>query len=919
MGKIIEILKNDKFNKIYTQVNRYCSYILKDYVDEIRDFVKKHILSPYNTKNFYDSVWGTIEINQGEILILDSPIIQRLRHIKQLGLVHLLYASADYSRFSHTLGVIHTSDMMQRQIERELTKKEIKTDKDVNQIVRLAAIFHDVGHMFCSHASERFFQNSQDFCLSKEIEAVHKQFKNELSIKPSLSELLSVSIVMSESVGELLELVKDGLNGLNIQQINKATLIEKICCLILGYPYSEKMLPYSQIISGQIDADKIDYLKRDSHSTGVPAAVDMSRIFQKLRVVESDEKFSMKSTNDEDVDKRYTIAIAPAAVNTIDQLVISRYMMFENVYFHQKTLTAETLLRHSLYCICKSTEGLFDDFYNILSLLDNDIINEGFDSIVKSKIKSFKIKDEKLYNKSCKILKYLANRKLYKRCVAFTKENLIDVGQKGCDFYRKVFVDNNISEQSNFISLVEKRIKKCKELLSNTDYMSSYETEVLFVIPPSIPNAQINSNIAIAGKNNICRDKVFESDNWLKSRTTGKPQNYLVTVSDDRYISYIATEYVLFVDYGLIIKDPVIYDNNEIKYINEIKAILGENGFYNDAYAISYSAEMDRHNRDIENLVKNDWDKYELVSFENNSSYSIDVHYLQTYIKQFYMFEKDIGSFSTFVKECIEMLKKVKLINQTQIYNSLKNNVSKILKKENALLDNILICNIGNLQDSSAQIAYQFNRINNYFESQIKVRDLDKALTNCSDNQVILFIDDAFYSGKQIISIFESYMGKPIDQRETQEIHVDELSEDKKEKLRKSKLYFSFVMYNKNNELNFKEKMKEIGISNVEIVSDEDFPVKFFGNCHDESKEVLMKYFQKAGELLLENKAMSDNGKYKKNWDIERIKESALGYNDAQQLVVYAWNTPTYTLTALWARGKIDGYDWVPLFPRIDK
>lgn len=196
MGKVLEILKNDKCNKIYLQVNRYCSYVLKDYLEEIRQFVKKRILSPNNTKNFYDSVWGTIEINQGEILIIDSPIIQRLRHIKQLGLVHLLYASADYSRFSHTLGVIHTSDMMQHQIERELLRKEISTDKDVNQIVRLAAIFHDVGHMFCSHASERFFQNSQDFHLIKEIEEIHKQFKTQLSIKPSLSELLSVFIVV---------------------------------------------------------------------------------------------------------------------------------------------------------------------------------------------------------------------------------------------------------------------------------------------------------------------------------------------------------------------------------------------------------------------------------------------------------------------------------------------------------------------------------------------------------------------------------------------------------------------------------------------------------------------------------------------------------------------------------------------------
>ena len=149
--------------------------------------------------------------------------------------------------------------------------------------------------------------------------------------------------MQSSSIDQLLSMVEPGLEKLDYNNGKKNEVIEKICCFILGFPYSERMLPYSQIISGQIDSDKLDYLKRDSHATGVPAAVDMSRVFQKLRVVETKKAFEMKSTSNEDMDTRYTIAIAPAAINTVDQLIISRYMMFENVYFHQKTLTAEEL------------------------------------------------------------------------------------------------------------------------------------------------------------------------------------------------------------------------------------------------------------------------------------------------------------------------------------------------------------------------------------------------------------------------------------------------------------------------------------------------------------------------------------------------------------------------------------------------
>ena len=105
-------------------------------------------------------VFAIIDIALKESFRRDSPILQRLREIKQLGLADLLYSSANHTRFSHTLGVLQTASSMWKQIERELGKKGAVIDNDTEQIIRLASIFHDCGHMFCSHASERFFQGS---------------------------------------------------------------------------------------------------------------------------------------------------------------------------------------------------------------------------------------------------------------------------------------------------------------------------------------------------------------------------------------------------------------------------------------------------------------------------------------------------------------------------------------------------------------------------------------------------------------------------------------------------------------------------------------------------------------------------------------------------------------------------------------
>lgn len=386
MGKVLEVLTGRdscaELDKLREELNEFANLILEDYLDQTKRYCQRHSLSPNNTKNFYDSVWGTIEINEGEIFVLNSPVLQRLRDIKQLGLADLLYSSANHTRFSHTLGVLQTASSMWKQIERELQKKGVTADKDIEQIIRLAAIFHDCGHMFCSHASERFFQNDISFSRHSEIEKVRNHFKKKLQIKPSLTEIISVLIVCSEGVHNLLSILDNGFQNLEYNNNNQNIIKEKICCLILGFPYSKKTIPFAQIISGQIDSDKLDYLKRDSHSTGVPVAVDMSRVFQKLRMVQTKQEYQMLSEAQEDAPQIYKLGIAPAAINTIDQLIISRYMMFENIYFHQKVLTAEEMLRYALRKLDKSTSGLFESFFTIMQLKDAMVVNAHFEKAV---------------------------------------------------------------------------------------------------------------------------------------------------------------------------------------------------------------------------------------------------------------------------------------------------------------------------------------------------------------------------------------------------------------------------------------------------------------------------------------------------------------------------------------------------------
>ena len=103
MGRVIDLLQRNEFEWIRVQIESYVSQNMEPYLDECEQKCNNTRLTPTHTKNFYDSVWGTIEINEGEIFILDSPILQRLRNIKQLGLADVLYSSATHIRFSQKL------------------------------------------------------------------------------------------------------------------------------------------------------------------------------------------------------------------------------------------------------------------------------------------------------------------------------------------------------------------------------------------------------------------------------------------------------------------------------------------------------------------------------------------------------------------------------------------------------------------------------------------------------------------------------------------------------------------------------------------------------------------------------------------------------------------------------------------------
>lgn len=254
-----------------------------------------------------DSIYGFISFNDLEKAIISHPAFQRLRRIRQLALTEMVYPGATHTRFEHSLGVMHLATLMYDTIINNDKNKEILKErfgyyknedfeKD-RELIRLAALLHDVGHAPFSHASEEIMpKNNQTGKLYK-----HEDY--------------TVSII-KECLRETIENHPANKNRISAEEV--AALIEGNVN-ILG-----KRSLWKVLISSQLDADRGDYLLRDSYNIGVKYGVyDYARLINTLALGIEYE------SND------VVLGVDEGGWHTAESLVIARYQMFAQVYFHK--------------------------------------------------------------------------------------------------------------------------------------------------------------------------------------------------------------------------------------------------------------------------------------------------------------------------------------------------------------------------------------------------------------------------------------------------------------------------------------------------------------------------------------------------------------------------------------------------------
>ena len=275
--------------------------------------------------SIHDPIHGTIEVCKGEIKLIDSRPFQRLRFIKQLGFADMAFPGATHSRYAHSLGAMQMATCIIDRVLPALAMSKTQQQR-MRQMVRLAVLFHDLGHPPLSHVSERVMPQVGSLKMpawlaagqNPDDRATHEDYTIKLLVDSELTSLIDTHFS------------DQGISGAIL-----AALVAGRCGPLPADTFmfdGRNMLPLlSQIVSSEMDADRMDYLRRDAYCCGVSYGnFDHLWLTQNMTAVPFEDSL--------------VLALQHKAIWAFENFLLARYHMFLAVYYHHTPICFDHLL-----------------------------------------------------------------------------------------------------------------------------------------------------------------------------------------------------------------------------------------------------------------------------------------------------------------------------------------------------------------------------------------------------------------------------------------------------------------------------------------------------------------------------------------------------------------------------------------------
>lgn len=847
-------------------------------------------------KEFNDPIWGTVGLQPEEVVVLDSPLLQRLRRIRQLGVVHLVYTSANHSRFEHSIGVCHQVGRIVDSITAHADGVGAEVESDERRLLRLTALCHDIGHGCLSHVIENALKND------RETRAIVKTFMIEqaLDSTPHLSEIAAYYMIQSEGFRALIE------QACRIAKIHApAEITSHMSHIVIGKPVSDEFPLLHELISGPFDADKLDYMPRDAMMTGVPVVTDIGRLIQKVRAVRIDTDHLPESLKKqvEPVSKGHlVVGLAQSGGSTLDEVAVGRSLMFDKVYRHHKVRAAEAMVTAIVDAIgtriCEDLPILplhiFDD--EMLNLDDGEgVLGEGAAT------------DEG--EVGVDVGRRLAARDLFVRAFAFS-QHLPEDPYRGEEAHRQAMDKlmrgaSKADTRLHLVARIAQYVDKMVELgaVQLPAPMVGNVSRYVWVDPPASghPDAKPDPSraymIGADGKAREVKQVNAEQRGWVDAYTNTHDVGYIFTPKELAVPVAIASRIACFELYDLRVPGSwTLLTKLWSGEITRLETALAEAGFF-DGLAPTLRPLTSRMRKgDVNGRLEE-----VAVRLASVQGPSIDPSELKDSTMSADRVRDWVRQFGPdYEASALTVLENLKVLGRSETNAAL---ASFLASETGARFRGGAVVPIGQPKDGSSVVGYHAEDAARDFGCSVLT--LDQA---ASRDLPIVFVDDFIGRGSSTISILEDMLGAVA----TQELHEErpgDVPEALKDHLLSRPVAFVYSAGLDAGIEALKTRLSELGFTDIQEIHvgihQADLPT--VESALGDAAPHFMERARSVGEQLLTSTPDDKRG------------ERTLGYGNHALLIAFPYNTPTATLTAVWERGEVDGWTWFPLLPRRKK
>jgi HD superfamily phosphohydrolase len=858
----------------------------------LRPYFERHPKSPYiESKQIHDPVSGTVYLKPWELYVLDSPIMQRLRYIRQLGVGQVLFPTSAYSRFDHSVGALQAATRMfdaVTEAQREAERPTYREDEFLwrRHVVRLAALLHDIGHCVFSHVSERHYER---FLPLAEAQGFYGRFYDT---KVTASETLSLLILQSDA---FLDLIERSMASRFIQRDDEDILYRVRACIAGSKGRLEPDAFMAEIINGPVDCDKLDYLARDAHTAGVPIALDTNRLISKIRLSEV--------RSDETGQVFHALTVVLSGTRALDELLVSRLFLFDKFYYHQKLMAAEEVVRRALRLLATKVP----EFASPVTLLDY-----GDDALLHLRAEDVQARygvdaDTAEVVRATDLLRRVRNRDLPKRAFAFgirfipRRRPLIarfedpDATEDAATEDEVVFrsFGRGLEDPTLLDRFTEEVRHRAKELGVTSDLFVAHQAAKrvgkVTHLPVVLPGGAIDKRPPF----------LFKAHEWTEAYALNRATSYVFGY-DDLPKMHLAAERALTEDRGLGSFGPNswLVAKLPVADIDQERARLPADWI--DLRLRPDFLETPEAAEKIEVL------REKFASFLNAFDPEIGPQLVETWLAQF-----PTGDLQD---SAIRLLEHTTYVEPSDIVDSF----SRLVEARSDLRSALWIPLISQTEPgkSADQLIVDLRDL-----EVVKAKIGELSATRILEARAVVFFDDSLNTATQALSLLRSWFGADAEEDDAESDRDPyPLPPDVQDALGRVEVTFAFYATHPGGIAHLQDGCRALGLGggNVDVRGGQDLRDSRFTleglQCHSvASKAVLLDFMRKKGTVLLAPRVDT------KQWPADRPERFALGFAGLQLTMVFRHSISTGNPAVFWESKRGPNEFWIPLFPRKRK